>query len=88
MERRLEAFHDPIAPEISAAASPDFGSMARELAALMRPASCGFDLSVTARMGFPAWAMRISAIPRPSMPGWMAGPGRPVAGLETGFQRV
>lgn len=52
MERRLETFRDPIAPEISAAASPDFGPVARELAKLMRPASCGFDLSVAARMVF------------------------------------
>ncbi|CAM3358253.1 CRISPR-associated helicase, Cas3 family [Paracoccus aminovorans] len=52
MERRLETFRDPIAPEISAATSPDFGSVARELAKLMRPSSCGFDLSVAARMVF------------------------------------
>ena len=52
MERRLDAFRDPIAPEISAAANPDFGPVAKELAALMRPASCGFDLSVAARMLF------------------------------------
>ncbi|VDS10465.1 DEAD/DEAH box helicase [Paracoccus haematequi] len=52
MERRLDAFRDPIAPEISAATSPDFGPVARELAKLMRPASCGFDLSVAARMVF------------------------------------
>ncbi|SMG55464.1 CRISPR-associated helicase/endonuclease Cas3 [Paracoccus sp. J56] len=52
MERRFETFRDPIAPEISAAASPDFDPVARELAKLMRPASCGFDLSVAARMVF------------------------------------
>ncbi len=34
MERRLDAFRDPVAPEISAAAGSDFGPFARELAAL------------------------------------------------------
>lgn len=52
MERRLDAFRDPIAPQISAAATPDFGAVARELAGLMRPASAAFDLSVAARMVF------------------------------------
>lgn len=52
MERRLEAFRDPIAPQISAAASPDFVPLAGELTALMRPGSAGFDLSVAARMVF------------------------------------
>lgn len=52
MERRLDAFRDPIAPRISAAANPDFMSVAGELAALMRPGSAPFDLSVAARMVF------------------------------------
>lgn len=52
MERRLDAFRDPIAPDISAAASPDFGPVAKELAALMRPGAAPFDLSVAARMVF------------------------------------
>ena len=52
MERRLEAFRDPIAPQISAAASPDFVAVAEELSAVMRPGSAEFDLSVAARMVF------------------------------------
>lgn len=52
MERRLDTFRDPIAPEITAATSPDFGPVAQELRALMRPGSPAFDLSVAARMVF------------------------------------
>lgn len=53
MERRFETFRDPITPEISAAAQPDFGPVAKELAKLaMRPATRGFDLSVAVRMVF------------------------------------
>ena len=52
MERRLDRFRDPIAPEISAAETPDFGPAARELVALVRGPSLGFDLSVAARMLF------------------------------------
>lgn len=40
MERRLDAFRDLIAPQIPAAAKPDFGAVAGELAALMRPGRC------------------------------------------------
>nr|WP_245155782.1 CRISPR-associated endonuclease Cas3'' [Paracoccus ravus] len=52
MERRLDAFRDPIAPHISAAASPDLGPVAAELMSLMRPGSAAFDLSIAARMLF------------------------------------
>lgn len=52
MERRLDAFRDPVAPQISAAALPEFGPVAQELKALMRPGSAAFDLSVAARMVF------------------------------------
>lgn len=52
MEHRFDSFRDTIAPEISAAANPEFTAAARELAALMRPGSASFDLSVAARMVF------------------------------------
>ena len=53
MERRFDAFRDAIAPDISAAARPDFDPVAKELAGkATRPATCGFDLSVAARMVF------------------------------------
>lgn len=52
MERRLDSFRDPIAPQISAAAAPDFAAVARELEGKMRPGSARFDVSVAARMVF------------------------------------
>ena len=52
MERRFDTFRDPIAPEISAAVTPDFAPVAKELMARMRPGSASFDLSVAARMVF------------------------------------
>lgn len=53
MERRIEMFRDPIAPAITAAVRPDFGPVAQELAAKLRPPpAAGFDLSVAGRMVF------------------------------------
>lgn len=52
MDRRIEMFRDPIAPEIAATARLDFHEIAKELAARMRPATAGFDISVAARMLF------------------------------------
>lgn len=51
MERRLDSFRDPIAPHISAAATPDFAALALELAGKVRGMD-PFDLSVAARMVF------------------------------------
>ncbi|MTH65595.1 CRISPR-associated endonuclease Cas3'' [Paracoccus shanxieyensis] len=52
MERRLDAFCNPIAPEIWDAAAFDWRPVAKELAALAGPAFPPFDLSVAARMVF------------------------------------
>lgn len=50
---RVDAFRDPIAPEITAAVTLDFTPVARELSAHMRkPPMAGFDLSVATRMIF------------------------------------
>lgn len=52
LDRRIEAFRDPIDPEISGAVNPDLAPVAAELAALMRAGLAGFDLSVATRMLF------------------------------------
>lgn len=52
LDRRCDGFRDPIDPEITDAADPDFKPCAQELASLMRPGKCGFDLSVATRMIF------------------------------------
>ncbi|MFT3688284.1 CRISPR-associated endonuclease Cas3'' [Paenirhodobacter sp.] len=54
MERRLDAFKNPITPEIWDAPRPDFRPVAKELAGRTRfePEVRGFDLSVAARMVF------------------------------------
>lgn len=53
LDRRIEGFRDPIAPEITADAVTDFRPVAQELAARMRPVPlAAFDLSVATRMVF------------------------------------
>ncbi len=50
--RRIETFRDPIAPAITAATTVDFGPVAQELVARIRPGHAPFDLSVATRMVF------------------------------------
>lgn len=52
MERRIDAFCDPVPTNISAAQDLDFNPVAREFAALVRSEFGGFDMSVATRMVF------------------------------------